>query len=249
MNTFGRCEMQWFFRYVQGLKVPKGIPLVVGSGAHAGFERIYMDKKALDKYNLNDALDATRDSVEYSDVKEEVEWKQTKAEAKDVAVGLIKSYDQVRLPASIKNESIEAIEIPVTIKLKRKDTTALVKAIPDLVLKEKIIDCKTAAKTPTDIPKNIALQTYLYGIALGKSETGLHYMIKKKQPTSLEFPCRPINKEYMSAVQNTVIDFWENLQAKLKSGDFLPTGMFHPYGCSDCGYGAKGYCKYYNIGD
>lgn len=249
-NTFSRCELQWFFRYIKGLKVPKGIPLVVGSGAHAGFEKIYRDKKALDKYNLPDALDATRDSVEFSDLEEEVDWgRSKKGEAKDVAVGLIESYSAVRIPDTIPNRTIEAIEVPVNIRMKRKGTEVMIKARPDLVLTKKIIDYKTAGKTPTDLPKNVALQTYLYGVALKKPEVDIHYSIKKKEPTSLVFNCKAINDNFMVAVQNTMIDFWENLQLKIKSGDFLPTGIFHPYGCGNCGYGAKGFCKYWNIGD
>jgi len=248
LNTFGRCEYQWALRYIRGLKIPTNVNMVTGTGGHAGFESIYRQKKTYDKYNLDEALDATRDAIEYADVKEEVDWETPKTEVKDNTVKLVRAYSQMRFPDKIENQSIEGIELPLRIKLKRKETIVAVEARADLALQNKVVELKTAARTPTAVDANVVLQAYTYAIALGKHQTDIHYMIKKKEPTAIEFPCNPIDENFLVVVQNSIVDFWENLQAKIKSGNFMATGVFHPYACKSCGYGLHGYCKHYKLG-
>ena len=55
------------------------------------------------------------------------------------------------------------------------------------------------------------------------------------------------DKAGIAVVQNLLIDFWETLQAAIKSGDFLPTGLSHDYACNFCGFGKSGKCPYYKL--
>ncbi|MEA2036677.1 MAG: PD-(D/E)XK nuclease family protein [Nanoarchaeota archaeon] len=244
-STWSRCQKQWYFRYIEGLRVPPNVNMIVGSGVHSGAETIYRQKKALDTYNLNEALDATRDYIEYSDANEEVEWDKPKAETKDTAVKMLRVYSSdVRIPDKIAGRHIEGIEIPLSIKLKRRDTSVLIKARPDLVLTNKVVDIKTAGRKPSSLPMNVILQTHLYAIALKKSETEAHYIIRTKNPTAFERNAGDVTKESITVIQNLLINFWEGLQTAIKSGNFLPTGITHDYACAYCGYGKIGLCKY-----
>ena len=247
-GTFSRCQLQWYLRYVEGLRIPPRSVMIVGSGVHSGAETIYRQKKTLNSYDLNDALDATRDYIEYSDVKEEVDWDTPKNDVKDTAVGMLKVYSSdVRIPDNIPNESIEAIEVPLNIRLKRGKSEVMIKARPDLVLTDKIVDIKTTGKTPSAIPMSVILQTHLYATALNKNETMAHYIIRKKKPTAFEREIKKVDKAGIAVVQNLLIDFWETLQAAIKSGNFLPTGLSHDYACNFCGYGKSGKCPYYKL--
>jgi hypothetical protein len=58
---------------------------------------------------------------------------------------------------------------------------------------------------------------------------------------------KKVDKEGIAVVQNLLIDFWETLQAAIKSGNFLPTGLSHDYACNFCGYGKSGKCPYYKL--
>ncbi len=248
-GTWSKCQLQWYFNKIEGLKIPPRSDMIVGSGVHSGAETIYRQKKTLDQYNLSEALDATRDYVEYADVKEEVDWDTPKGDVKDTAVNMLKVYSSdVRIPDKIPNDSIEAVELPLSIRLKRGKSDVLIKARPDLVLTDKIVDIKTTGKTPSTIPMIVILQTHLYATALGKKETGAHYIIRKKNPTAFEREIKPVSKDSMNVVQNLLIDFWESLQVAIKSGNFLPTGISaDAWVCDYCGYGRTGKCPYYRL--
>ena len=64
ISTFFKCGMQWYFRYVKGLKVPPGVALLTGKAAHKGAEvnlRAKLETGAA--LPLGAALEAARDEL------------------------------------------------------------------------------------------------------------------------------------------------------------------------------------------
>jgi len=60
LDTFRRCPQQWYYSYVEGLKIPPGIALLVGSGVHKGAE---VDLKTKIVTGQDEPLDVVLDAA------------------------------------------------------------------------------------------------------------------------------------------------------------------------------------------
>jgi len=249
IKTFSRCELQWYYRYIKGMKIPPNGNMICGSAAHIGFEKIYTQKMIEDKYNLSECLDATAEYVDYSDVKEEIDWgEQSKSDTKDVAVGLIKCYSQLRIPDRIKQKNIEGVEIKLNATFTRSEKEKIkIKLRPDLILADGVDDCKTIKRTPSKVEVADRLQTDLYKIALKKKKSNIHYLIKKKEPTAIVIPCPDIDNFTIRIVQDIMFKVFRGIKGSIRSGDFIPTGLTHPWACGMCGYADQKVCPYYKL--
>ena len=245
INTFSRCEFQWFLRYVENFVIPPKSALIRGKAVHLGLANIYLSKQVHDKYNADEILDVVSTSVDYADSEQEVVWDKPKGKVKDIAVKMISSYIKDKHPDNIHSDDIESVESKISYNLfTEKGDEFNIIGYPDLVLKDKIIDFKTTARKPSKIDLGYKFQTIFYSTVTGKSKIELQYIIAKKEPETVIMISK-IENSVKSISRNIFIKTYNKLRQSLLTGNFLPTGLFHPWACSYCGYGEQDKCPYY----
>ena len=244
INMFSRCELQWFLKYVEGFRYPSSSALVRGKAVHIGLADIYTSIQREKRYYPDKTIDLVADYVSRSDRMEEVNWSDPKFKVKDIAVSLIKCYIDNQYPDKIEADSIESVEVKIQHVL-YSDEGEKIKIIgyPDVTLTDKIIDFKTKSRKPSGIDIEYRFQTAFYSTALGKSKVELQYLISKKTP---EIIClnTGINNNLKAISRNIFIKTYKKIKAGLQSGNFLPTGIFHPWACNLCGFKSIGKCPY-----
>lgn len=247
INTFFRCPMQWYFRYIEKKIVPPNGNMTTGKAVHAGHEIIYTEKLNGHKYVKGDVLDAVRDIVDGSDP--ETDWgDSSKATALDVAVRCSEYYMDEGYPDSVNDEEIEAVEQQHIVTLIDPESFDVVDIIlyPDLELKDRIRDTKTKASTPKTNSPDYKFQAAFYAKTTGKQKFEVEYIVKKKNPAVVIIPERVGNM--CKVVDDIFLKAWRQIKACNVSGDYPPSGLCHPWACNYCGYGKRGMCKYH-MGD
>lgn len=184
INTYLRCPMQYYFRYVRNLVKPPKSAQTLGSSVHAGIAHNYRQKKETRKdLKINEVLEAYSQSFEMA--KDETEWEKDEkpGEIKDQGAGLIKVYHQIVAPR------IQPKEVEQRFELNFENVDYGFLGYVDVIdKKKKIIDHKTTARTPSEIPSDHQLQLTGYALAYragtGKREKGirLDYLVKTRQP-------------------------------------------------------------------
>jgi len=114
---------------------------------------------------------------------------------------------------------------------------------PDLVLKDRIIDFKTGSKRPNGIEPEHKFQTAFYSTATDKRTIELQYLISKSNP-EIVTRFAEINDSIKADARILFIKNYSKITEALLSGNFLPTGIFHPWACKTCGYAKSGKCLY-----
>jgi len=76
IGMFLRCERQWYYRYVEGLRVPPPGALILGGAYHDGVEHALSVKLETGSLPpVDECLDAYRDAWEHQlNVEEEIDW-------------------------------------------------------------------------------------------------------------------------------------------------------------------------------
>ena len=184
INTYLRCPMQYYFRYIRGLKLPPKSALTLGSSVHAGLAHNYQQKKDSHKdLKVGEVLDVYGQSFDLG--AKETEWGKDEkpGEVKDQGAGLIKVYHSEIAP------NIQPVEVEQKFEVNFPNVDYGFIGYVDLLDdKKRIIDHKTTARTPNGISSDHRLQ--LTGYALGyRAGTGrkerkvrVDYMVKNKHP-------------------------------------------------------------------
>ena len=245
INTFSRCEFQWYFRYVEGKKIPPSSALVRGKAVHLGLADIYSSKKTEGIFHTDRVLDIISEYVEHSDEAEEVSWDKPKHKTKDCAVGLVRTYIDNKYPDMINSKDIEQVEEKLTHYLfTDKGEKLKIIGYPDLILTDRVVDFKTTSRKVNKISMDYKSQTAFYTTATDKNTIELQYLINKKVPEVITL-YTDIDNEIKAISRNVFIKTYNKIKASLQSGNFLPAGIFHPWACGYCAYGEKGMCPYY----
>src|SRR5205807_336915 len=133
------------------------------------------------------------------------------------------------------NEMPEAVEVPMETDLSRYGLPTLV-GILDLVRSGgRIVDFKTAGKTPKPedaIHQNetqLSCYSVLYREATGKPEVGreLHHLVKLKKPKLVITSMDPMNETQRVRLFKMMESYVEGLARE----DFVPSPGFHCCGC------------------
>jgi len=247
VKMYSRCQLQWFFRYVRGLKVPPSSNLICGSATHAGLEDLYMAKMIEGNINKTQILDVTAQYVDSADEKEEVNWDKDRGQIKDQAVALVDTYLKSGTPDKIQQEEIEGVEKKISVTIQNKDISFDVIGYVDLELTNKIIDFKTIGRTPKVMDAADVFQCSLYAAAEKKEEIETHYLVKLKTP-KIVIPEAPKNiPELIKLSTQIFMKTYISLESAMQSGNFIPTGITHPWACGMCGYGDRGLCPYFKF--
>lgn len=232
LNCWLQCRLKFYFRYVLKITKPKTPALHYGSVLHLVLQQWNMNrwrKQPFDLAKLKQVFD-----VGWAD-QGEINWDGEEPEQKTSAWNVLEKYFT---DTPIKaNEMPEAVEVAVEADLAKHGLPMLI-GVLDLVRQGgKIVDFKSAAKTPDNdmaLHQNgLQLDCYsiLYREGTGKREAGreLHHLIKTKVPKLVITEAGPM-LEYQ---RNRLFRLMENYVEGLDRGDFVPAPGF---GCMGCEY-------------
>jgi putative RecB family exonuclease len=236
IDTLDRCELQWYFRYVEGKKIPPAGAMVRGSGYHKAVERNFRQKVST-KEDLP-AEELKQDFSDYFDheiAEAQLREDENVGELKDSGVKLVEVFRASHAPT-------------ITPRLVEYDTTVVVADFPfqvrmDLVTEsDEIRDNKTASKSPGDDAADKSTQLTAYDLAyrkqFGTAPKSLHLdvAVSKKTPEIVVKECAPRTPTQLAV-------FEDEVGLKLKA---ISAGVFKP--CSaDSWACSKKWCGYYEI--
>lgn len=196
INTYLRCPAQYFFSYVQGIKIPPKSAMTKGKAVHSGIEYNYKQKiESREDLKVSEILEYT--AAEFEKLAEETDWQGVdKGKEKDSTIDLTKLYQTEVAP---ETQPI-AVEQKIEVAFENTDYTLL--GIIDLIDEEKRIrDTKTTARTPSEDSLQNSLQLSAYSLAYrtikGEEETGiqLDYLVATKTPKVVKLSANRTQKE------------------------------------------------------
>jgi len=226
ISMYLRCPMQFYFRYILGLKIPTAAMLILGRAYHKALEVNFKQKiKTFKDMPVQDLQDIYRTDFTYRKDNEDIEWKEEKPEQMiDVGTKLVELYRNEKAPL------IQPIEVEKWITIPVKNIP--IKGRIDLITKKNIIDHKTSSRKkildPTDI------QASIYSIARPNLKFIYQVAVKTKKPyiqEDLEVPVSEYDKLF---VKSMILRITQAIQ----TGVFVPnpTGWW----CS------RNFCGYYD---
>jgi len=234
ISLYMRCPTQWYFRYVEGLKIPPAVSMVQGTAVHTAAEVNYRQKlNTYEDEDLATVLDVAHDT--FVSGTEECDWQ---AEEVDPAVAL----DETIGLTKVWHRDLAPLVQPVDVerKVEVSDPTWPVPLIGyvDVETEDRIIDLKTAGKKKAQADLERDVQSGIYLLEGHKRFSAQsftwHVAIKTKTPAS-----QVLTRETFDAQRITRLVAHEEkaILASLQSGIFgaaLPDAWW----CSErmCGY-------------
>lgn len=182
IDTFLRCQCQWRFRYIEGIKSPPSVAMAQGTGVHASAEYNFAYK--IDTHEdapQDECLDVARDEF-YKAAEDITEWKDKPSVALDQTIGMAKAY-HVDLAPTVQPV---AVERKVVVEHNRWIFPLL--GYLDVEEDTRVIDLKTSGKKKTQTDIDTSMQAGIYLLSReqdGKPATfDWHVAVKTKTPTT-----------------------------------------------------------------
>ena len=236
LNCWLQCRLKFYFRYVLKLTKPKTTALHFGSVVHLVLQQWNLTRWRRQPFEI-DKLKQVFDAGWLD--QGEIDWDGEEPEQKNSAWNVLEKYFT---DTPIKaDEMPEAVEVPVEADLTQHGLPVLIGVLDLVRAGGRIVDFKTAAKTPdTDMAlhqNGVQLDCYsvLYREATGKRESGreLHHLVKTKLPKLVITPAEPMLEYQRSRLFRLMEDYVDGLDR----GDFIPAPGFGCMGCefmSEC---------------
>lgn len=218
IDTFQRCQLQWYHRYVLGERQPPSIALVQGGSVHKSAEYEYAYKlEAGEDAPLDECLDVARDTFKLE--AEQVEdWEGTKPSAVlDETVNLARLYREELAPA------VMPVSVERELLISDESWRWPLLGYTDVEEIGRVIDIKTAKakKSQSDLDNSVQAGIYLLDRhRAGRPEAFTwHVVTKAKTPQAQTIDRTVIDHErtvrYVAAIQ-------AGIHQALESGVFLP---------------------------
>ena len=188
LQCWHRCRLQFYFKYILELVKPPTPALHVGQVAHAVLRAWNMSRwrkepfqiSVLRKFFDNDWNERQGDTV--------INWKGEEEKQRKSAWAMLETFF-AQTPIHL-SERPEGVEVPVEADLKSHGLPTLVGFIDLIRAPGRVVDFKTAQRTPGEEQAphlhEIQLSSYalMYRDATGKKESALelHHLIKTKMP-------------------------------------------------------------------
>lgn len=234
VGMFERCELQWYFRYAQGIKSPPGYAAVIGKGTHKAVEKDLAQKMAwgslLETAEVRDiAADATRAAWEAEPpVLRDGDLDQGKSV--DAAVGLATLHHTALAPKLEPTALEQAFIIPLP------ELSHDLVGVVDIETPTHIRDTKTKGKAPSWDAARRSTQLIAYSLQarLRRREraVALDFLLRKRVPEALTVEASPTENEHRALVKRI-----ELVSRSIDSGIFRPAPA-DAWCCSEkwCGY-------------
>lgn len=234
MSMFLRCSLQWYFRYVEGIKSPPSGALLVGGSVHEA-QAARLTARLNQEQELSDAdtVDLAVMSFEKRMDAEEVALNEGETEAalRDETAALTATLTADVLP-DIKAPDLVAVESRRDLQIEGRDVALTV--IPDVEELLRIRDLKVAKRAP-DPTEELQPAAYAYAVA---QETGAIPLFQYDVIKKLKTGAKVDRVEYQPTAADIAF-FWrvfDGITDAIAAGAFVP----RPVGwhCTErfCGY-------------
>lgn len=242
LNMLSRCGMQYFFRYVEGIKSPPGVQLILGKGVHSSVETNLRAKMAGESLALEAVTQAAAEATRAEWAKEEPLLTEEDREAGaanvlgrtvDTAVALAGLHARQVAPSI----SPVAIEAGFTIELPGFPFDLV--GYKDVEEATRVRDTKTTGKAPKEGSADESTQLTLYHMesaARGVSvDVQLDYLVAGTRPRYVPQASQRTTDDHIRLLRRI-----EVYAAQIESGVFPPTDPGN-WCCSAkwCGYYEK----------
>lgn len=174
-----RCPRQWYYRYIEGLKIPPPGAIILGSSYHIALAVNFIQKIETEvDMPTDDVLDAYSDSFDKRVCEENIiDWEdQNPGVVKDQGAGLVKIYQKEQAPKVI----------PIEVEQEYKATIANTElvGIIDLIKNDFVVaDHKTSVRAYNQDDVDRDIQATCYAFLLGiPIDFEFHVAVKTKQP-------------------------------------------------------------------
>lgn len=237
-SCWQRCHKQWFYRYIEGLKIPPSGAQAQGKGVHKAQE-VNFEQKIESKEDLpeSDIVDAFSDSWD-SQLDEGLNLGDDKpGELKDQGVQLTKLYHAEIAP------KIEPVAVEQKFKIEFEDTNWSVIGYIDVRGTTKTHDTKTIGKSPPKIMGyDFQSATYWigekYGLGVKPQPFEYNYLVKNKKPKSVDIEV-PDQSQWEQRTLQKYADVAIEIHSALKSGIFATHENHNLCSPRWCGYYSK----------
>lgn len=239
LNMFLRCPQQYYFRYIEGLKIPPSGAMVQGRAWHEALEANYSQKINSDTdLPLDDMQDIFATRFEEAVEAEEIAFRanENPGGLKDQGVSIVETHHNAIAP----EVHPVVVEEQFWISL-GDDFPYELMGYWDLVDRNGIIiDNKAYSRKPSqaDLDKNIQLTVYALGYRASQQKTEkklrLDAIIKNKTPKAVQLETTRSNEDC-----RWLLGLIE------KVAESIQTGVFYPNPTGWCCN--KKYCGYWHI--
>lgn len=185
LGTLLKCQQMYYWRYVMGKRVPPGVALVIGKGAHGSAEKDLVNKQEWGELLSDEAVaDHARDATVKAWEKEEPvrhDGDPDKGGAVDTAVALAGLHHKQLAP------KIEPVAVERGFRLEIPDFPYDVVGYVDVEEERRIRDLKTSAKTPPEDAAEKSDQLSIYALEAAvrgapKQEVAMDHLVKTSRP-------------------------------------------------------------------
>ena len=244
IGMFMRCPAQWMFRYIEGLTVPPSAASIKGKATHEGVELIYSEKKETGVFSPSSAVQKAVEFIDHADGIEN--WgPKGKDDARDTVAISVGHYIKEGLPDRVQQDQIEEIEKEaIWSGVSPAGRIFEMKGYADLVLRDTIIDFKTATMRKKKDGLH-ALQVGFYAMSMGKENCELQTIVTTKAP-GIQIDSGSLGST-LPNVKRIIGTAHDAIEDAKKSGNFPANGIFHTWACGYCGYGETGMCPDYKL--
>lgn len=257
LGMYLRCGMQYYFRYVKGLKMPPGLPLASGKAMHEALE--YNGKHKMSKgidmpvADLNDVLVSSHDKFvkELEDVD-----KKGAGKDKDESLGTLGLYRRTQAPhiEPIAVEHPFRIELPVSDGDEQDNYIPVIgyvdsyAAITDprpgptrgktiIALEDFKKVARKRGQSEVDLTPQLTLYDYVFNLQTDAMTDVVGYRMlgyNKDGPFSQPIYRTPQPKEARVARWHRLLNQFKRVQEAVAKGVFIPVD--DPKVCGWCGY-------------
>jgi len=231
LNLWLQCRLKFFFRYALKLKKPTTAALHTGTTVHAVLQAWNLARWRKQRFVLEQFKQTFEDN--WKTQESPINWDGEEPAQRNSAWLMLETYFAA---TPIKaDERPEAVEVAVEADLSRHGLPTLIGIIDLVRAGGRIVDFKTAGKTPdaelVEHQHEVQLSGYamLYRDATGKKESGieLHHLLKLKVPKLVVSAIKPMT----DAQQSRLFRLMESYLTGLDREDFVPSPGFHCAGC------------------
>lgn len=237
INMFLRCQAQWFFRYIEDIKIPPGSALTLGRsydrGCESQFNSRLHDEKDLPLHEIHGKFEEEWDAL-----RDETDWKENEepSKLKDTGINCLTAYHKNGMLGINPTAVQERFNIPF------KDPS-----LPDLlgfidVIHENdiIIDQKTAGRNKNNPDHNTQMLIYAIGCKQKYNKTfklRLDYAIKKKTPEIILKEVK-IKEGEIDFQLRQVVRIARNMNIFEQQPTLITPNRNHPWACDSryCGF-------------
>lgn len=233
VNTYLRCPLQYYWRYVENLRIPPPSAVTFGRATHAAIEHNYRHKMMTGSdVPVKEAQEAFAYAFDQMAPETQFEEGESPGALKDEGVRCTALYMTEVAPA------VQPVAVEEEFELEFENTEHTLKGVVDLIdASGTIIDTKTTKRAPAadTLERDLQLTTYSLGYRTlkGEAEAGLRmdHIVRTKQPKIVSLSAGPRSEREIQRLLKIIAYVARAIRDQL----FYP--QVHNFTCNPAGCG------------